>query len=221
MRIVVVDSGIALNHPHVGAVTVGHAFVGEDATDVVDRLGHGTAVAAAIREKVPAAELVAVRVLDRELSTTARLLSAAIEWAAEHGARLVNLSLGTVNPAHIPLFEAALVKAASQGTVVVSACGEEEQRWYPGSLPGVIGVVADPECPRFGVAVATGPLGRALVASPFPRPIPGVVTERNLSGVSFAVANATGLLARVLMSEPQLRSAADVLSWVAARTGSN
>jgi hypothetical protein len=32
-----------------------------------------------------------------------------------------------------------------------------------------------------------------------PRPIPGVPVERNLSGLSFAVANATGFLAR----EPQ------------------
>ena len=33
-------------------------------------------------------------------------------------------------------------------------------------------------------------------AAPFPRPIPGVPREKNLSGVSFAVANVTGFLAR-------------------------
>jgi hypothetical protein len=78
-------------------------------------------------------------------------------------------------------------------------------------------VIADPASPRFALAVEQGPLGPALLASPFPRPIPGVVMERNLSGVSFAVANATGLLARVLELEPGLRTAADVLGWIAAR----
>jgi hypothetical protein len=35
----------------------------------------------------------------------------------------------------------------------------------------------------------------AMRASGYPRPIPGVPAERNLKGLSFAVANATGLLA--------------------------
>jgi len=34
-------------------------------------------------------------------------------------------------------------------------------------------------------------------ASGYPREIPGVPRERNLSGISFAVANVTGLLARL------------------------
>ena len=38
-------------------------------------------------------------------------------------------------------------------------------------------------------------------ASGFPRPIPGVPPERNLKGLSFAVANATGLLALTLQGE--------------------
>jgi hypothetical protein len=35
----------------------------------------------------------------------------------------------------------------------------------------------------------------AARASGYPRPIPGLAPERNLRGVSFAVANVTGLLA--------------------------
>jgi hypothetical protein len=37
-----------------------------------------------------------------------------------------------------------------------------------------------------------------FAASPYPRPIPGVPRERNLSGVSFAVANVTGFIARAV-----------------------
>ena len=78
IRIAVVDSGIAPGHPHVGAVSAGVALVGEDAADTADRMGHGTAVAAAIRDLAPDAELIPVRVLDRELATSARILSRAI-----------------------------------------------------------------------------------------------------------------------------------------------
>jgi hypothetical protein len=41
-----------------------------------------------------------------------------------------------------------------------------------------------------------------LRAAGYPRPIPGVPPERNLKGVSFAVANATGAIARLLGEKP-------------------
>lgn len=211
IRIAVVDSGIAAGHPHVGAVASGVAIVGDDPADTADRLGHGTAVAAAIREKAPWAELVPVRVLEQQLVTTARILATAITRAVEDGARLVNLSLGTTNPAHLPLFESAIAAAVERGAIVVSALGESGTRLFPGSLTGAIGVAADPACDRFRVGVRADSSGTALVASPLPRPIPGVDPTRNLSGVSFAVANATGLLARLLAARPELRSAREVL----------
>jgi hypothetical protein len=54
-------------------------------------------------------------------------------------------------------------------------------------------------CERYSVIVdaASRDVVR-LRASGYPRPIPGVPPERNLKGVSFAVANATGLIARHL-----------------------
>ena len=63
---------------------------------------------------------------------------------------------------------------------------------------GLRGVVADPECGRDEIIVdSVGPGGGlTLRASPLPRPIPGVPPERNVRGISFAVANATGFLAR-------------------------
>ena len=216
IRVAVVDSGIAARHPHVGQVAAGVSLVGDDPHDTADRLGHGTAVAAAIREKAPACTLVPVRVLDRSLATSARTLCEAIRWAAGEGIHILNLSLGTSSAAHRPAFEAALGVAAGQGLLVVSARGEAGNWWYPGSLPGVVGVVADASCPRMSVGLVDDALGRGLAASPWPRPIPGVVAERNLSGVSFAVANAAGLLARVLAREPGLQTADAVLGWVAA-----
>jgi hypothetical protein len=45
-------------------------------------------------------------------------------------------------------------------------------------------------------------------ASGYPRPIEGVPVERNLSGISFAVANVTGFLARLLSNRPAIRDVA-------------
>ncbi|MEQ1694034.1 MAG: S8 family serine peptidase, partial [Gemmatimonas sp.] len=127
VRIAVVDSGVAPGHPHVGPVEGGVSLVAT-ATDTLDRIGHGTAVAAAIREKAPDAVLVPVKVFDRALVTDARTLAEAIRWAADHECQIVNLSLGTANPEHAALLEAAVAYATAHGTHVVAAFESESVR---------------------------------------------------------------------------------------------
>jgi subtilisin family serine protease len=205
VRVAVIDSGVHATHPHVQGVAggVGIDEAGAEHADYVDRLGHGTAVAAAIREKAPHAELWAIKVFDGDLRTTGAALAAAIEWAASRGSRLVNLSLGTTSPVHELRLARAVASAREAGATVVAAAPTDDARWLPGCLAGVVAVELDAALPREAcvlVSAADGSL-RAR-ASGYPRPIPGVPRERNLSGVSFAVANVTGLLARALERVP-------------------
>jgi hypothetical protein len=186
LKIAIVDSGIHPGHPHVGEIAGGVEITRSGRTpDIVDRLGHGTAVAGAIREKVPDAELFAVKVFDRKLTANIGVILRALVWCREHRMDLVNLSLGTGNPAHRYDF----LRVLGDDLLVVGA-----GHMLPGSLPGAIGVAADPDCPRDTYRYGGG----TFLASPYPRPIPGIPVARNLHGASFAVANMTGLVARVL-----------------------
>jgi subtilisin family serine protease len=198
VRIAVVDSGVHAAHPHVGSVAggVGIDDDGREYDDYVDRLGHGTAVAAAIREKAPDAEIYAVKVFDRSLSTRISALVAAIDWSAANGMHLVNLSLGTARMEHERVLTEAIVRAAARGAVVVAAAEDNGVRWLPGSLAGVVSVRLDASCPRHEYRVAGVGSGAIFCASGFPREIPGVPPERNLNGISFAVANMSGFAAR-------------------------
>ena len=203
LRIAVVDTGVHPRHPHIGSVTSAVAFDDDGAQhdDAIDRLGHGTAVAAAIHEKAPAAELLVVRVFDRQLVTTGTALVAGIRWAIDAGAQLINLSLGTANDDHRSRFEDVIRAATSSGVSIVAAAPTTEHAWLPGGLAGVIGVELDWSCPRDECFVSrTNAGGIRIRASGYPRPIPGVPPEQNLKGQSFAVANATGLLALALES---------------------
>ncbi len=188
MRIAIIDSGIHEGHPHVGRVAGSVHFTADgEGSDPVDRLGHGTAVAAAIREKVPGADLFAVKVFDRRLSVRIEAILRALEWCRENRMEVINLSLGTPNEDHrVPL----LAAIADNGLAVSAA------DLLPGSLPGVVGVAADESCPRDEYRRD----GDKFLASPYPRPIPGVPPSHNLQGVSFAVANMTGFVARALQS---------------------
>ncbi len=201
VRVAVIDSGVHASHPHVNGVSggVGIDSEGHEHGDFVDRLGHGTAVTAVIREKAPAAEILAVKVFDRELAATGAALVAAGEWALRLGAHIVNLSLGTVNTDHEAALAGVVQKLLAAGSIVVAAGPHEGARWLPGSLPGVWSVTLDWSLPRDEAHAMVGEDGGVtLRASGFPRPIPGVPPEKNLKGLSFAVANATGLLADLL-----------------------
>ena len=200
VRIAIVDSGVHADHPHVGGVAGGVAIDadGRQHPDVVDRLGHGTAIIAAIREKAPAAELFAVKVFDRALSTNIAALVDAIDWSVASGAHLVNLSLGTSREAHAGALGAAVARAAARDAIIVAARTDEGVRWLPGSLPGVLPVEVDWALPRDRYRAETIDGATFFCASGFAREIPGVPPDRNLHGVSFAVANMTGFAARAL-----------------------
>ncbi|PCD02111.1 hypothetical protein COC42_11575 [Sphingomonas spermidinifaciens] len=204
VRIAVIDSGVHPAHPHVDArrllpgVAV-HRNGAIAADDTLDRLGHGTAVTAAIQEKAPGAWIVPVRVFDDKLTTTATALVAAIDWCAGAGVDFINLSLGTANRAHAEALAEAVMRA---GIPVVAAREAGGVPCWPGAGDGAIGVVVDPDCPRG----AFRRLGHgSYAASGEPRPIPGVPARGNLAGISFAVANVTGLLAQAL-ANPASRS---------------
>ena len=210
VRVAVIDSGVHPANPHIGGAQVSGVRIGADGEidgDFVDRIGHGTAVAAAILEKAPHVDLVAVRVFDRTLATSAEVLAHAISWAASHDARLINLSLGTSNPKRAEMLGAAVAEGMVKGAIVVSARGSGGMAMLPGSLPNVAGVMLDPVCDRHELSVMPRdtPPAADFASSGYPRPIAGVPVERNLSGISFAVANVTGFLARLLEADASAR----------------
>lgn len=197
-RVVIIDSGVHERHPHVGGVSGGEGFDarGHPIGTFTDRLGHGTAVTAVVREKAPDAEILVARVFEDRLETTLAALEAALGWALAQEAHLVNLSLGTATPAHAPALQAAVHALAAAGAWVVAAGSDNGVAWLPGTLDGVIAVSLDWSLHRDQAVVdLVAPAGARVRASGLPRPIPGVPPERNLKGVSFAVANVTGLLA--------------------------
>lgn len=211
VRIAIVDSGVHPQHPHVGGVACGIGVdeAGAITGNFVDRLGHGTAVAGAIREKAPEADLYAVRIFEASLSTNLRALVVALQWAIEAQVHIVNLSLGTSMPHHEEALRNAVAAAVEAGVLIVAARDDGGIRWLPGSLPGVLPVRADAAVPRATLRVDREPDALVFRASPYPRPIPGVPPERNLNGISFAVANVSGFLARVLASPPRRLTTAD------------
>jgi len=197
VRVAIIDSGVNPAHPHVAGVAGGARINADgESPDYLDYVGHGTAVAGAIREKAPGASLYAIKVFDQQLRTNAETIIRAIEWAVENEMDVVNLSLGTVNHSHHDRFEQVVARATERNVVLVAAREMNGRPSLPGCLSSVIGVALDWECPRETYRFEIADSRPLFFASGYPRSIPGVPPERNLTGISFAVANMSGFVSR-------------------------
>ncbi len=213
IKIAVIDSGVNPRHPHIAGVAGG---VGITSPDFLDVLGHGTAVMAAIQQHAPDAEYFAVKVFDTALRTNVTALLKALAWTIEQRMDVVNLSLGTSNAQHAVLFAPFVKDAEDAGVALVSAIDH-----YPGCMAGVFGVGLDPAC-GFGEYRVRSAFDdrRAYYASGYPRSAPGIPRERNLQGISFAVANMSGLIAQVRaeLGIPSLQALRQALNQTSAPT---
>lgn len=200
IRVAIVDSGINAHHSHVQSVLTGVSLQLDDEGRIVagpdwrDRHGHGTAVAGAVRLFAPNADLLAITVVDAQGRSSAEQLIAAMDWALDHDARLINLSLGTANQDHAPALLTAVQRACRQGALVIAAAPTNGTPMWPAMLPEAIGVRADGRLAPDAVGIASGGAPRWRACGQ-PRPLPGPAQARNFQGSSFAAARITGLLA--------------------------
>jgi subtilisin family serine protease len=150
--VAVVDTGVDYGHPDLQELFVpGFDFVNNDA-DPRDDHGHGTAVAGVIAARTQNHEgqagmcwkcsVMPVKVLDRNGSGPTSTIAAGIVWAVNHGARVINLSLGGAGTTQA--LQDAVVFAASQGAVVVAAAGNSgsSTKFYPAAYADALSVAA-------------------------------------------------------------------------------
>lgn len=152
VEIAIVDTGVDYNHPDLaGKVVKGKDFVDND-LDPLDMNNHGThcaGIAAALTNNgvgiagiAPNVKILAVRVLDARGSGTLENVANGITYAADQGAKVISLSLGSPQPA--ATLRDAVNYAVNKGVVVVAAAGNSGNtiKNYPGAYPNAIGVAA-------------------------------------------------------------------------------
>ena len=210
VRVAVVDTGIA-PHPDLARPVAGATFV-PGTTSPNDDHGHGTHVAgtiAALRNGrgligvAPRAQLLAAKVLDRLGSGRDTWVAAGIVWAANNGARIINLSLGSA--AFSTAIQRALVYARSRRVAICAAAGNSSTPTscvappgYPGRDPLCICIAATDQMNRkapfsqCGAELDLAAPGVAVIST-----FPGS-GYRSLNGTSMATPHIAGVAALVL-----------------------
>jgi len=170
--------------------------------------GHGTAVASIIAGSdsrlpgvAPAAELISYRILDNEGYANSFTLAEAIVSAADAGADIINVSLGSSGDSS--LVRQAVEYAGSQGALIVAATGNDglNQVTYPAAIEGVIAVSA---IDARGEHLDFANSGTSLESGGMAAPGYGVVAAwpdgqaSNFSGTSASTPYVSGAIAAVM-----------------------
>lgn len=152
--IAIIDSGVNIRDPRLAGAKVGGMSLVMNATQHVlisgefeDENGHGTEIAAIIHQIAPDATLLCIKIMDARLRTTADLMAAGIELAAQQSSSAINLSLGTPNMGKALLLRDCCALAVERGAVVLGAAHPKGERAYPADLPETVGVASHPDCP--------------------------------------------------------------------------
>jgi len=149
--VAVLDTGVDFSQPDLqGALVPGYDFVNHDA-DPSDDHGHGTGTAGIVAARAdnglggsglcPQCSVMPVKVASASGMATELDVASGITWAADHGARVINLSLGGTFGATVA---DAVRYATANGTLVVAAAGNNgnSNPFYPAASPGALSVAA-------------------------------------------------------------------------------
>jgi type VII secretion-associated serine protease mycosin len=218
VTVAVVDSGVDKTHPDLaGQVLPGTDFVAPG-DGSADGHGHGTHVGGIIAAVAnngigvaglsPGVKLLPVRVLDNTGAGWSSDTAAGIVWAVDHGAQVINLSLGGPSPTTVG--QQAVDYAVAHGVVVVAAAGNGRatgnQVNYPAAYAGVVGVAATDRTDATASFSNTG--AYVDIAAPgvgIASTYPGG-GYANMSGTSMATPYAAAAAALVKSANPSLGS---------------
>ncbi|PZE22684.1 S8 family peptidase [Paenibacillus xerothermodurans] len=152
VTVAVVDTGIDLNHSDLTPQLVSGMNVVNTSTPPYDDVGHGTHVAgvigALVNNNLGVAgmswynNIMPVKVLAANGAGTTYAVAQGIIWATDHGADVINLSLG--NYAESNFLHDAIRYAYDHDVVLVAASGNDntDRPGYPAAYPEVLAVAA-------------------------------------------------------------------------------
>lgn len=130
--------------------------------DVLEGHSHGNQMVSAITGENPDAKILSIRVMGNDGRGSVSAIVSGIEYAMEHGASIINLSLSSKKNLVNAVLEAEIQKAAAMGIFVVGAAGNNASDvadYMPGSVAEAYIIGA---CTENGVRLSSSNYGTTV-----------------------------------------------------------
>jgi hypothetical protein len=215
--VAIIDTGVLASHPDLaGKVLQGYDFVNND-NNATDDNGHGTAAAglssAASNNGLGMASvawanpILPVKVLGADGNGSYSGIANGITWAANRGARVINLSLGGTSSSRT--LQDAVNYAWNQKSVIIAAAGNNgnSTTFYPAACNNVVAVSATtstdtrPSWSNYGSYVDVSAPGANILT------LQGTSTYAYWNGTSFSSPITSGVVALMAAANPALSNA--------------
>ncbi|MCR8641959.1 S8 family peptidase [Paenibacillus sp. N1-5-1-14] len=150
--VAVIDTGVDLTHPDLQAHLINGYNLVDPTTTPNDDVGHGThvsgVVGAVVNNRLGVAgmvwnnSLMPIKALDQTGAGSTYTVAQGIIWAVDHGAKVINMSLGNYAPSEF--LHDAIKYAYERDVVLVAASGNDNtgRPSYPAYYPEVFAVAA-------------------------------------------------------------------------------
>ncbi|SEF50490.1 S8 family peptidase [Paenibacillus sp. UNC499MF] len=216
VTVAIVDTGADVNHEDLKGQLVEGYNVLDPAAQPMDDVGHGTHVAGIIGAQVNNGlgvagmtwynKIMPVKALDSSGVGSTYAVAQGIIWATDHGAKVINLSLG--NYASSDFLHDAIKYAYDRDVVLIAASGNDntERPGYPAAYPEVFAVAATDSgnerasFSNYGDYIDVAAPG-VSIASTYPQN-----QYAALSGTSMACPHVTALAALLRSANPSLKN---------------
>lgn len=176
ITIAIIDTGVALNHPDlVDNLLPGYNSITESEASVApqDDNGHGThvaGIAAAGRNGVGIvgvayqAKIMPIKSINTKGEGYDDAIADGIVWAADHGAKIINLSIGLESGESSDVLTKAINYAFDKGSLLIAASGNHDSKLqvtpvvsYPASDPHVLAITSTDKTGNVATYSSTGP----------------------------------------------------------------
>ncbi|MFF8653195.1 S8 family peptidase [Streptomyces huasconensis] len=235
VKVAVLDTGVDQTHPDLKNVEVAEKNFTESAPDAKDRMGHGTHVASTLagsgaksggkyKGVAPDVQLLDGKVISEVEGTgTESSITAGMQWAVDKGAKVVNLSLGSLDSPGTDAMEAAVARLSGKALFVIAA-GNDGPAYgtlnSPGSAPAALTVGSVDKQDAIAETSSRGPQADGVTKPDLTAPGDDITAARStltsgdpgdpgsdgyvaMSGTSMATPHVAGSAALLLQQHPK------------------
>lgn len=163
-------------------------------SDCIDQSGHGTSVASIIFDKVSDVDIISIKILDENNTSTSEIFLKALEYISKLNVDIINISLGVESNNKKNAICELCYEMIGKNVVIVAAGNTKNKVVLPADIDGVVkvmpGIILNNNIYKYK---------NYFIAQGIPRLLPSINNKYTfIGGSSIATPNITSLIANII-----------------------